>query len=89
MLYNIKFSKVQGGAAVRTDEVIGSTNHLPVLNSPFSLLGKSLTEGGSFRLVSTSPVVEIQEVNENTSLLVTASGSVYKVEILDEHEILN
>lgn len=84
-MYKVKLTKVQGGNAVRTNEVIGTTNKLPVINTPFSLLGKSLTSEADFRIVQTSPIVQIDVVNEKTYTLTTHTGSVYQVEVLNEN----
>jgi len=75
------FTRIKGGTALRTAEVSGRVVKFPRLGESFYLKAKSLTPGGTFRLVNTSPLKEIKLLSGSEGLLlVTASGSEYLLE---------
>jgi hypothetical protein len=77
---HIKLSRLQGGSALRTDEVEGLTNKLPEKGEQLILLTAPL-ENGDFRRVNTSPVVSYEDV-EAGRMVVTESGSQYFIEVI-------
>lgn len=68
---------------LRTNEVIGVFESLPVEGKEFKMLAESLTPDGSFRLVITSPVSKILSVKENNYLF-NSHFSTYELEIITE-----
>lgn len=68
---------------LRTNEVIGIFDSLPVEGKEFKMLAESLTPGGTFRLVTTSPVSKIISSKENNYLF-NSHFSTYELEIITE-----
>lgn len=75
-----KISRLEGGSALRTDEVIGVGGD-PLVGFSYVLIGDGLEFG--VRVVETSRVVEVfpHEGAQNTTLAFrTESGSLYQLE---------
>lgn len=84
-MYNIKLTKIIGGKNLRTNEVIGSTRALPKKDRNFSMISESLIPELDYRLVVTSRIVSLEQI-ENNYVFITETGSKYQVEILSEIE---
>jgi hypothetical protein len=65
---------------VRTDEVVGDAR-APKVGEPFVIYAPPL-EAGAQRVVSTSPVVEIDNCLMGGKIILTESGSTYHVEAI-------
>lgn len=79
---NIKFSKVEGGKAMRTNSAEGYWLRPPEVGKSFVITAESLTPGATMRVIQTSEIVEIEEPEENQYLLTTKTGSKYKIEVI-------
>ena len=80
-MFAVKFTKVKcDHFRVRTDEVLGKTDELPQVGKPFVLIGEGLEFAN--RLVSTSPVKEIERHQPDLFVLTTESDSIYHVQVL-------
>lgn len=74
----VKLTKLSDNQnALRTNEVIGITDELPVVGKSFVMTGEGLEFGT--RMIWTS---EVMKLNEDGSF--NTQNSVYKVEVLEE-----
>ena len=64
---------------LRTNSLEGHFTKPPAVGKPFSIAGQSLTEGGSMRLVSTSPVTEIL-MDTGGSVIFKTENSEYRLD---------
>jgi len=74
---------VEGG--LRTEEVVGDAPYPPRHGKPF-IMAAPLLNGGSFRAINTSKVVELSLGKKGANdfyTIRTQTGSVYTVEVLD------
>jgi hypothetical protein len=81
LICSINFHSHRQGNALRTPEVEGITDTLPVVGEPFIMYGKSLNTNAGIRRVSTNIVVEI--IEEDPIVFKTASGTIYKITKVD------
>lgn len=74
-----RLTKISGGKAIRSDSVIGISDHKPEIGQRFEMVAKTLDASIEFgvRVVSTSPVTAI-----DMDVVTTESGSKYKIENL-------
>ncbi len=72
---------------LRTKEVIGSADKLPVVGERFVMTSRPLDQGASVRLISTSPVTGIyHDFNLHSELYtIKTENSTYLIEVLDKH----
>lgn len=77
----IKFGRLEGGSALRTNEIEGEWMDKPEVGKQFVLTAKSLS-GVGCRVVNTSSIKTIEEV-EKGFVITTESGSKYSIEFLD------
>jgi hypothetical protein len=77
----IRMTKLTGGKALRTNTVDGECESLPEEGSSFIMFAKPL-EGGSLRLVQTSPVVTVEQERDSRYVITTESGSKYQIDLL-------
>lgn len=76
--YKVIFKKISNNHnRLRTDEIEGQTDELPVEGKPFIMLGEGLEFG--VRIINTSVVEKVEKVF-NLYTIETQSGSVYQVE---------
>lgn len=68
---------------LRTNEVVGTFDSLPAEGKEFKMFAESLTPGGLFRLVATSPVSKILSAKDNNYLF-NSHFSTYELEIITE-----
>lgn len=52
-----------GPFPLRTEEIVGSYDEAPCPGERFSIVAESLSKEAGFRLVSTSPVVEVEKTS--------------------------
>lgn len=74
-------TRIDGGVALRTNSVEGEFEQLPTVGEKFIILGEPLTEGTDVRVVSTSPVVAVDDPTQQTMFIKT-ENSLYKLEII-------
>lgn len=78
----IKMTRVQGGEALRTTEVIGTAD-FPVVGKVFMLVSKSLDPNMEIRLITTSNVVEVEYLPKRKGLVAhTRTGSKYLLQLM-------
>ena len=77
----VKLTRLAGGEALRTTEVIGTTDKLPEVGQQLVLIGAPIEGTFDARWVNTSPVVSFEEVTTGR-IIVTESGSQYLLEVL-------
>jgi hypothetical protein len=84
-----RLTRIQGGTSLRTDFVEGVCEHGPEVGQQFKMAASPLTTAGDMRLVHTSSITTIEKISEETFHCFTASGSLYRVELLppDEHTV--
>ncbi len=75
----VRLTRVSGGTALRTDTVEGIAESPPTPGQPFTVIAPGLEFGT--RVVSTSPVLDVECA---AYCFQTESGSVYRVDILEE-----
>ena len=68
---------------LRTKDVEGSADRLPVVGETFVLLSKPIAEGSTHRVIATTPVTEIRHHTENGSLEFWTKNSHYGLQIQD------
>lgn len=83
-MHHIKFSKLTGGSAIRTDTVEGICLTFPTKKTYFELYSKSLSPAANIRIITTNIVEEIDKKN-NIFQIKTASGSIYIIEVIEEN----
>ena len=76
--------KVEGGAKVRTSEVVGFCYEVPKVGQRFTMYGTPIDPSKDVRMVSTSRVRKIENIQDGsqrfmTSRIFTTTGSVYEV----------
>jgi hypothetical protein len=79
----VRLSKVVGGEAVRTSEVVGTAAKLPGKGEQLVVLADPIVTGTTGRRVNTSPVVSYEDVAAGR-LIRTKSGSQYFIEVLEK-----
>lgn len=72
-----KLERIEGGAALRTDSIEGHVSSLPEVGRNFIMLAEGLTPGSIVRYITTSPVVETRQT-DNEFWFSTETGSVYR-----------
>jgi len=81
--YRVRLTRVENGSALRTSEVEGTTSALPAVGKPFLMFGEPLDPTvGNVRMVETSPVKSIENVNRR-ALQFTTRNSTYRLDILE------
>jgi len=65
---------------LRTDEVIGETDDLPIVGESFSMSGEGIEFGT--RLIFTTPVKNLEKIGEKIYIFST-KNSEYKLEFLE------
>lgn len=81
----VVLTKEQNGDAIRTDEVHGVMYHGPWKGERFVMFAESLTTGGEGRMISTSPVQQVEKV-ESCLVRIITENSTYLIEIGGECE---
>lgn len=84
MKYQVKLTKVESSHSIlRTNDVIGECDSLPVLGGSFEMYGEGLVAG--IRYISTSVVTSIEQDSSKSQLIIFYTlYSKYKLEILSE-----
>lgn len=80
---HIRLEKLVGGDRIRTDCVEGACASLPNIGDSLTVVAESLSFKGGHRLVQTSAVQAIVEIDPKNYVLETMN-STYKVTILAE-----
>lgn len=63
----VKLERVKNGVALRTSEVVGAAETLPIIGEKFIMTAPPLDpEAGNMRLVATSPVVGYNDAHAGT-----------------------
>ena len=70
---------------LRTDEIVGQTEELPRIGSPFTLIANPLVRFANFRLVRTTPVRVIWN-NSRTEYEFWTENSHYRLSVLGKVE---
>ena len=93
-MHFVLLSKERGGEAIRTDRVAGNCKP-PAVGKSFELLNNEPVEEkleflgvdihASHRYITTSPVQEVEEYDWGWKFE-TLSGSIYRIEVLQEPE---
>lgn len=84
--YVVKLTKLSDNQnSLRTNEVEGISDELPVIGRPFRLVANPIVEGADARLVITSEIKNIEKT-ENQYVFNTLNSQ-YKLEILSEEQI--
>ncbi len=79
--YRVRLTRLaSNNANLRTPSMDGVTAAMPEVGHGFRLIGKSLTEGGSFRMIHTSKVIEVSGETFKTE------NSEYRLELLTDEE---
>lgn len=68
---------------LRTNQMQGNVDKLPTVGESFVIVGQSLTEGHTHRVICTTPVKEIRHHPEDGSLEFWTENSHYGLQILD------
>ena len=76
-MHTVTMSKVTGGTAIRTDEVVGSCHELPVVGSSFAMFSEPLTKGMGVRWVTTSTIQKV--VPQEDCVMIETRNSTYKL----------
>ena len=75
----VLFKKIKANHnRIRTDETKGSALGLPEVGKQFVMTAEPLEFGASFRMINTSEVVEIDQLEKGWRLH-TETGSIYEV----------
>ena len=64
-----------GKSSLRTNEMECEFEHIPQVGKSFACFGKALTEGASFRMIETSPVVWVDIPNDEVIEFNTANST--------------
>lgn len=85
----VYMEKIQLGelSGFRTNSISGFCELIPEVGKPFVIIGESLTECANMRVVRTSRVVDIQGEGQGEFIIITESGSKYKVQILEDEKV--
>lgn len=80
-MYSVKLTKIHSNHQnLRTDEIEGTTEALPVVSKSFTMIGEALTPGASFRQIITTPVMSIEVLDEGSSMVFSTMNSQYGLE---------
>jgi hypothetical protein len=85
-----KLTEFQSNAPLRTKDVECSFVNRPKEGNQFVVTAKSLTAENDFRVVATSPVVEIVSISEGEDgavILFNTQNSTYELTITGSHEV--
>jgi hypothetical protein len=80
MYIKVRFSKVHGGEAVRTGDVIGFASALPEVGKSFIINSDPVDKKYSYREITTSIIQYIERDGE--AYIIHTLNSVYRVEVL-------
>lgn len=81
-IYTVLLTKMESTHNnLRTDSVEGKTLQLPVVGENFRLIGKSLTEGPTYRAIETSQIAEVVKDDDYKYTFKTAN-STYKLSVI-------
>lgn len=70
---------------LRTRSLQGWCFDLPVVGSSFTIMGQPISEGAVARVVTTSPVLSIENLDQSSSALrFRTKNSTYELEVLNE-----
>ena len=76
-MHNVTMSKVTGGTAIRTDEVVGNCHELPVVGSSFAMFSEPLTKGMGVRWITTSTLQKVTPLED--CVMIDTLNSTYKL----------
>lgn len=76
-MHNVTMSKVTGGTAIRTDEVVGNCHELPVVGSSFAMFSEPLTKGMGVRWITTSTIQKVTPLED--CVMIDTLNSTYKL----------
>lgn len=78
-MYKVVLYKITGGNSVRTSTVEGMCVSLPKKGEAFNIVARPFVDGSVARVVSTSEVQEITEID--SGVIIKTLNSTYKVEV--------
>lgn len=81
----VKLTKLSNNVnALRTNEVIGKADNLPVIGESFVMTSKPLDPNAAIRLIRTSPVKYISGNMNPDHYIIHTENSTYLIEVLGE-----
>lgn len=81
--YMVRLTRVRSKHQnIRTDEVVGVTWVLPIVEHPFRMVGAPLNPNADARLVFTTRILSLEY--EDGVYIFNTANSTYQLEVLDE-----
>lgn len=81
-MIDVKLEKLEKGDGLRTTMAEGNCLSEPEIGKSFGMVGKSLSPDANLRVITTSPVAEIEKPSENEYIITTETGSKYKITLV-------
>lgn len=78
-----KLSRPDVPGGLRTDAINGEAAEIPEAGQPFAMIAEPLSFG-TWRDITTSPVTDVETIEEGKFKFTTMSGSVYELTIKDQ-----
>jgi len=83
--YNVKLTKIRSSHEnLRTDEIVGFCNELPILDLTFVMYGEGLELKEAVRIVTTTRVQHVETIGNIINF--GTENSLYKLELLNDDD---